>query len=82
MRWLILDAGGLDDIDYSAGVALAGLLDYLDAHQITLAMARVDPGLVDTLRADDLLDRILPSHLYSTLDEAINAFRSDSAVSG
>jgi MFS superfamily sulfate permease-like transporter len=81
VRWLILDAGGLDDIDYSAGVALAGLLDYLDAHQITLAMARVDPGLVDTLRADDLFDRILPSHLYSTLDEAINSFRSDSASS-
>jgi MFS superfamily sulfate permease-like transporter len=81
VRWLILDAGGLDDIDYSAGVALAGLLDYLDAHQITLAMARVDPGLVDTLRSDDLLDRILPTHLYSTLHEAINAFRSDSASS-
>jgi MFS superfamily sulfate permease-like transporter len=81
VRWLVLDAGGLDDIDYSAGVALAGLLDYLDAHQITLAMARVDPGLVDTLRSDDLLDRILPTHLYSTLHEAINAFRSDSASS-
>jgi high affinity sulfate transporter 1 len=80
VRWLILDAGGLTDVDYSAGVAVAGLLDYLDARQITLAMARVDPGLVDTLRADDLLDRILPSHLYDTLDAAINAFRSDTAA--
>ena len=61
VRWLILDAGGLDDIDYSAGVAFAGLLDYLDAHQITLAIARVDPWLVDTLRAYDLLDRIRQS---------------------
>ena len=43
-------------------------------------MARVDPGLVDTLRADDLLDRILPGHLYSTLDEAMSAFRSDAAA--
>jgi MFS superfamily sulfate permease-like transporter len=81
VRWLILDAGGLDDIDYSAGVAVVGLLDYLDARQITLALARVDPWLVDTLRAYDLLDRILPAHLYSTLDEAINAFRSDSTAS-
>jgi high affinity sulfate transporter 1 len=81
VRWLILDAGGLDDIDYSAGVAVVGLLDYLDARQITLALARVDPWLVDTLRAYDLLDRILPAHLYSTLDEAINAFRSDSPAS-
>ena len=82
MRWLTLDAGGLDDIDYSAGVAFAGLLDYLDAHQITLAIARVDPGLVDTLRAYDLLDRIRADHLYDTLDEAMNAFHSDTPVSG
>ena len=82
VRWLILDAGGLDDIDYSAGVAFAGLQDYLDAHQITLAIARVDPGLVDTLRAYDLLDRIRAEHLYDTLDEAMNAFHSDTPVSG
>jgi high affinity sulfate transporter 1 len=82
VRWLILDAGGLDDIDYSAGVAFAGLLDYLDARQITLAIARVDPGLVDTLRADDLLDRIRADHLYDTLDEAMSAFHSDTPVSG
>ena len=31
VRWLILDAAGLDDIDYSAGIALAGLLDYLES---------------------------------------------------
>ncbi len=82
VRWLILDAGGLDDIDYSAGVAFAGLLDYLDARQITLAIARVDPGLVDTLRADDLLDRIRADHLYDTLDEAMSAFHRDTPVSG
>ena len=82
VRWLILDAGGLDDIDYSAGVAFAGLLDYLDARQITIAIARVDPGLVDTLRADDLLDRIRADHLYDTLDEAMSAFHSDTPVSG
>jgi high affinity sulfate transporter 1 len=80
VRWLILDAGGLDDIDYSAGVALGGLLDYLDAHQITLVMARVDPWLVDTLRAYDLHHRIGPGRLYDTLDDAIGAFRSDSGA--
>jgi high affinity sulfate transporter 1 len=81
VRWLILDAGGLSDIDYSAGVALGGLLDYLDAHQITLAMARVDPWLVDTLRGYDLMDRIPPDRLYSTLDDAIATFRSDAGIS-
>jgi high affinity sulfate transporter 1 len=79
VRWLILDAGGINDIDYSAGVAVAGLLDYLDAHEITLAVARVDPSLVDTLRAYDLADRIHPGQLIATLDEAMAEFRSVSA---
>ena len=43
-------------------------------------MARIDPWLVDTLRAYDLLDRIRTDHLYDTLGEAIDAFRSDTPV--
>jgi high affinity sulfate transporter 1 len=81
VRWLILDAAGLDDIDYSAGIALAGLLDYLDSRHITFAMALADTWLLDTLRAYDLLDRIGPDHLYDTLMEAIEAFRRDAPAS-
>jgi len=77
VRWLILDAAGLDDIDYSAGISLAGLLDYLASRQITFAMARADTGLLDTLGAYDLLDRIGPDHLHDTLAEAIEAFHRD-----
>ena len=77
VRWLILDAAGLDDIDYSAGISLAGLLDYLASRQITFAMARTDTGLRDTLAAYDLLNRIGPDHLYDTLTEAIEAFHRD-----
>jgi high affinity sulfate transporter 1 len=77
VEWLILDAGGLDDIDYSAGIALAGLLDYLESRQIRFAMAEVDSSLVDTLRAYELLDRIGPDRLYDTVAEAIEAFRRE-----
>ena len=42
VRWVVLDAGAMDDIDYSAGISLAGLLDYLDARHITFALARAD----------------------------------------
>jgi MFS superfamily sulfate permease-like transporter len=77
VRWLILDAAGLDDIDYSAGMSLAGLLDYLGSPQITFAIARADTWLLDTLGAYDLLDRIGPDHLHDTLTEAIEAFHRD-----
>ena len=81
VRWLILEAAGIDDIDYSAGIALAGLLDYLDSRHITFAMALADTWLLDTLRAYDLLDRIGPDHFHDSLIEAIEAFRRDSPTS-
>ena len=44
VRWVVLDASSLDDIDYSASVSVAGLLDYLDAKAMTFALARADTG--------------------------------------
>jgi len=78
VRWLILDAKSVDDIDYSAGVSIAGLMDYLKARQVTFALSGADTGLIDTLRAYDLLDRIGADHLHDSLSEALDAFRADS----
>jgi high affinity sulfate transporter 1 len=81
VRWLILDAAGLNDIDYSAGISLAGLMDFLASRQITFAIAGADTSLVDTLRAYELLDRIGLDNLHDTLADAIAAFRSDTSAS-
>jgi MFS superfamily sulfate permease-like transporter len=74
VQWLILDAAGLNDIDYSAGISLAGLLNYLKSRRITFAIALADTGLLETLRAYDLLDQIGTDHIYDTLADAIEAF--------
>ena len=79
VRWLILDAGSLVDVDYSAGIALGGLLDYLENRQITFAIVLADSGLIDTLRAYDLLDRI-GSHHYDTINDALAAFHGDATA--
>jgi len=79
VRWFILDAGAVDDIDYSAGISLGGLLNYLEARHITFALVGADTSLVDTLRAYDLLDRIGTGHLHDSLSEALDAFHNDSA---
>ncbi len=49
VRWVVLDAGSLDDVDYSAGVSLAGPIDYLEARQIMLPPSPGDNGLLHTL---------------------------------
>ena len=76
VRWVVLDAGALDDIDYSAGISLAGLLDYLDARNVTFALARADDGLLQTLQRYELRERIPDSHLFGSLEEAARAFEA------
>src|SRR4051794_12628861 len=74
VRWLVLDAGSLDDIDYSAGISLSGLLDYLDARNIVFALARADDALLHTLTLYGLRDRIPDNRLFGNLTDAVTAF--------
>jgi MFS superfamily sulfate permease-like transporter len=76
VRWLILDAG---PIDYSAGLSLGGMLGFLDARQITFAIAGADAGLIDTLDSYDLLHRIGRDRIYGNLADAQTAFAEATA---
>jgi MFS superfamily sulfate permease-like transporter len=80
VRWFILDAGSIDDVDYSAGISLSHLLDYLTSRNITFGLIRLDESLSTTLRTYGLLDRIPSGHRFSTLEEALAAFRADTAT--
>ncbi|MGW4897430.1 SulP family inorganic anion transporter [Kitasatospora sp. NPDC004240] len=74
VRWLVLDAAGIADVDYSAGVRLHGLLDFLTARRVTFVLARPDASLVDTLKAYELWQRIPPEHVFGNLIDAIRAY--------
>ena len=80
MRWLVLDCSAIDDVDYSAGVSLGGLLDYVASRNITFALIRLDDALSATLHQYGLLDRIRRDRRFGTLDEALAAFHADSAA--
>ena len=77
VKWLVLDASTLDDIDYSAGFSLSGLLDYLEARHITFALARADSNLSTTLETYGLAQRIGEAHMYGNLIDAVNGFRAE-----
>ena len=82
VRWLVIDAGALDDVDYSAGMALGTLMDFLDEHQVTLALARADTGLLDTLGRYGLLDRVHQHRLYGNLVDAVDAYLAEQRAAG
>jgi high affinity sulfate transporter 1 len=80
VEWLILDASSLDDVDYSAGVALSGLLDFLEARQITAALARVDSSFLAAMKAYGIESRIPSERMYPSLADAYAAFESRPAA--
>jgi high affinity sulfate transporter 1 len=77
VRWVVLDASSIDDIDYSAGLSLAGLYDYLQAKRITLALAQADSALLHVLDKYGLRKRIPDARVYATLADAVTAFRAE-----
>lgn len=80
VRWLVLDASSLDDIDYSAGLALGGLIDFVQARGIKFAITRADLNLTATLHRYDLLDRIGRPMIFGNLSDAVDAFHRDASA--
>jgi MFS superfamily sulfate permease-like transporter len=77
VRWLILDAGSVDSLDFSAGIAFSGLLDYLDARSITFAVARMDTALETSLTHSGAITRIPKEKIFGNIVDAYRAFEED-----
>jgi MFS superfamily sulfate permease-like transporter len=79
VRWLILDASSISNIDYSASANALDLLRYLDAHGIHVAFARPAPTLIAAMDRFGLAGPLKNVQIFSDLDTAIAAFRADPA---
>ena len=80
VRWLILDCSSIGDIDYSASLNLEGLIEALHAEKRVFALADVDPTLMEVLTKLQTLEHFDNAHIYPTVQEAVAAFRADSAA--
>jgi high affinity sulfate transporter 1 len=80
IRWLILDCSSIGDIDYSASLNLAGLIEALHAEKRVFALADVDPTLMEVLTKLETLEQFDNAHIYPTVQDAVAAFRADSAA--
>jgi high affinity sulfate transporter 1 len=81
VRWLILDCSSIGDIDYSASLNLAGLIAALHAEKRIFALADVDPTLMQVLEKLETLEHFDNTHIYPTVQDAVAAFRADTAES-
>jgi MFS superfamily sulfate permease-like transporter len=78
VRWLIIDAGAITAIDYSAGKMLQEIHQELLKQGVVLAFTRVSPDLQRDLADQQLIRVIGANHIFGSRKHAIEAYRFSS----
>jgi sulfate permease, SulP family len=82
VRWFIVDAGAITDIDYSAARSLRDLLDDLARQNVGMIFARVSPYLKSDMDRHGISAAIGEARIFPTLHEAIAAARAGTVDTG
>ena len=75
VRWFIVDAGAITDIDYSAARSLRDLLDDLARQNVGMMFARVSPYLKSDMDRHGITAAVGEARIFPTLHQAIAAAR-------
>jgi sulfate permease, SulP family len=74
LRWLVVDAEAMTNVDYSAARTVRQLHAHLVQSGVEFAVARVAPSLHSDLVRHRLVEVIGPDRIYTRLHEAVAAF--------
>ncbi len=75
VRWFVLDAQAITDIDTSGARALAQTVTFLKAQGITFAISRAETPVPALLARYELLEQIGEERLFNTNRSAVEAFK-------
>jgi high affinity sulfate transporter 1 len=75
-KWIVLDAAGIDDIDYTGGKTLAELASHLHDRSVVLAISDANETVRDELEKYGVLTQLGDARVFDTTQEAINAFHA------
>jgi MFS superfamily sulfate permease-like transporter len=75
VRWFIIDAGAITDIDYSASQSICGLLGELEQKNVNVVFGRVSPYLRSDMDRHGISAVVGATRIFATLHEAIASSR-------
>jgi SulP family sulfate permease len=76
VRWFIVDAGAITDMDYSAAQSIRDLLDDLARQRVGMVFARVSPYLRSDMDRHRITAALGETRIFTTLHEAVAAVHS------
>jgi MFS superfamily sulfate permease-like transporter len=82
VRWFVLDAGTVTDLDYSAARTVRDLLGELTAKNVGVMFARVNTYLRADLDRHGISAKLGEARIFATLHEAIDATRPGEPLAG
>jgi SulP family sulfate permease len=79
VRWVVLDAEAIGDVDSTGASMLADLVDSLTERGVTLAFARLKGTVSEYLARAEIMDRVGSAHVFLEVDDAVAAFEAEQA---
>jgi MFS superfamily sulfate permease-like transporter len=75
VKWLVLDAGAITSIDYSAARVVGDLVKDLRHSNVEVLLVHAEPSLLNDLRRHRLTEVVADGHVFDTLREALAAIQ-------
>ena len=76
VHWIVVDAGAITDMDYSAARCVRDLCEELTGRGVTLVFGRVNPYLRSDMDRHGIIAAIGDGRIFPTLHEALAAVRT------
>jgi MFS superfamily sulfate permease-like transporter len=82
LRWMVLDAAAIGDVDYTASAVLTSVVEHLRKGHIRVAVSSVLGPVREQLDRYGISAALGPGAYYDTPGEALEAFRTAELVTG
>jgi SulP family sulfate permease len=82
VRWVVIDAEAIGDVDSSGAGVLADLADGLRGRGITLVLARLKAVVSEYLGRAGVIEKVGPEHVYLEVHDAVGAFEASRIEDG
>ena len=77
VKWLLLDAEAIGDLDLSAALTVRSLLEDLDRKGVRVVFGRVNPYLLSDMRRHRIAEAVGEGRIFPTLHQAFDAIRAE-----
>ncbi len=79
VKWLLLDAEAIADVDLSAAQTVRALLEELSRKGVRVVFGRVNPYLLADMRRHRVAEVVGEGRIFGSLHEALDVIRADGA---